>query len=75
MGETLRFEIVSDSKEEFNSWRRKVEEKIENVRQASTDNRYCRYRCRLHCVVTSANIFFPTTDVALIRNHILHHYH
>jgi hypothetical protein len=57
MGETLRFEIVSDSKEEFNSWRRKVEEKIENVRQASTDNRYCRYHC-LHCIVTSANVFF-----------------
>ena len=57
MGETLRFEIVSDSKEEFNSWRRKVEEKIENVRQASTDNRYCRHHC-LHCIVTSANIFF-----------------
>ena len=64
MGETLRFEIVSDSKEEFNSWRRKVEDKIEQIRKASSDSRYCLPR---HSIVATPLLFITVAS----RNHIL----
>eukprot|EP01036_Dinobryon_divergens_P026720 gene26720-35399_t len=38
IGETLRLEIVSDNKEEFSSWRRNFEDKIEKIRKANEDN-------------------------------------